>query len=76
MNAMEKPCPEPEVLARFLESGLSAEERLRVNGHLADCDDCRRTVSLASTLEAAPAVPLNKLLLGRVILASRRRRFL
>ncbi|HEV3027162.1 MAG TPA: zf-HC2 domain-containing protein, partial [Planctomycetota bacterium] len=73
---MEKPCPEPETLARYLEGSLAADERLRVTGHLADCDGCRRTVSLASSLEAVPAAPVNEILLGRVVSASRRRRFL
>ena len=78
MNAMEKSCPEPETLARYLESGLSADERARVNGHLADCDECRRTVSLASSFEAAPATPIrvNEVLLQRVVSGSRKRRFL
>lgn len=78
MNAMEKSCPEPEILARYLENVLTADERARVNGHLADCDDCRRTVSLASSLEAAPAAPVkvNEVLLQRVVSGSRRRRFL
>lgn len=76
MNAMEKSCPAPEFLARFLENSLSAGERDRVNAHLADCDECRRTVSLASTLDAAPAAPVNQVLLQRVVSASRRRRTL
>src|SRR5204863_3175272 len=70
--------PESETLALYLESGLSADERDRVNGHLADCDECRRTVSLASSLEAAPAAPVrvNEVLLQRVVSGARRRRFL
>jgi hypothetical protein len=76
MNAMEKSCPEAEILARFLEGGLSAEERARVTGHLADCDDCRRTASLSATLEAAPAGRVDEVLLQRVVSASRRRRTL
>jgi hypothetical protein len=77
MNAMERFCPEPELLARYLEGGLSAEERARVNGHLADCDDCRRTIALSSSLEAAPAAGrVNEILLQRVVAGSRRRRML
>jgi len=78
MNAMEKSCPEPEILARYLENVLTPDERKRVTGHLADCDECRRTVSLASSLETAPAVPVqvNEVLLQRVVSGSRRRRFL
>ncbi len=29
MNAMEKSCPEPEILARYLENVLTADERAR-----------------------------------------------
>ncbi|HZE98001.1 MAG TPA: zf-HC2 domain-containing protein [Planctomycetota bacterium] len=74
MSAMEKSCPEPETLARWLEAGLSAEERVRVTSHLAACDDCRRSVALASTLDAPPAATVNEVLLQRVVTASRRRR--
>lgn len=76
MNAMEKFCPQILTLSRYVEGGLDADERARVNGHLADCDDCRRTVSLASTLDAAPAAPVNEILLSKVVSASRRRRYL
>ncbi|MBV8881058.1 MAG: zf-HC2 domain-containing protein [Planctomycetaceae bacterium] len=75
MSAMEKSCPDTQVLARYLEGGLSADERARMIGHLADCDDCRRAVSLASTLDAAPATPVNEILLQKVVSGSRRRRY-
>lgn len=75
MNAMEKSCPEIQTLARYVEGGLSADERARVNGHLADCDECRRTVVLSSSLDAAPAAPVNEILLQKVVSASRRRNY-
>ncbi|HXG59925.1 MAG TPA: zf-HC2 domain-containing protein, partial [Planctomycetota bacterium] len=50
-----KDCPESEILAAWLEDGLGPTERAAVRRHLADCDDCRRSVALAGTLGPAPA---------------------
>ncbi len=75
MSTMEKFCPESETLALYLEGGLAPADRARVTSHLAGCDDCRRAVALTSSLEApAPAVPVNEILLQRVVAGSRRRR--
>lgn len=74
MNAMEKSCPDTELLARWLESSLTAQERSRVTSHLAACDECRRAVAVASSVEAPPAAAVNEILLQRVLGASRRRR--
>src|SRR4051812_512477 len=73
MNAMEKSCPETELLARWLESSLTAEERARVTSHLAACDEGRRPVGAAPSVEAPPAASVDELLLQRVLGASRRR---
>lgn len=75
MSTMEKSCPEAETLALYLEGGLSPQDRDRVTGHLAACDDCRRAVALTSSLEAPPASStVNEVLLQRIITGSRRRR--
>ena len=44
--------------------------------HLAACDECRRAVAIASSIEVPAAAPVNEILLARVVAASRRRRFL
>src|SRR5262245_11452768 len=76
MNTMEKSCPDVLTLAGWLEGTLSPQERGRMESHLAGCDDCRRAVALASTLEAPPqAGAVNEILLSKVVSASRRRRF-
>ena len=74
MNAMEKSCPEPETLARWLEGSLTTEERAAMTSHLAVCDECRRTVALSASIDAAPAARVNEVLLQRVVQASQRRR--
>ncbi len=60
-------CPEPEVLAAYVDRGLSLAERLRVDHHLASCPQCVallagvvRTVAevLESTPHAEPAVEI------------------
>lgn len=40
-------CPDAELLAAFLEAGLSPAERERVERHLAVCASCRETVGVA-----------------------------
>lgn len=67
-------CPGPEVLAGWLEGTLSPGERRALAAHLASCDDCRRAVAVAATLEAPPAsAAVDERLLARVVAASRRR---
>ena len=63
-------CPEPEVLAAYVDRGLSLSERARVDAHLASCPQCialvagvARTVAEVSALVpdavvAAEATPL------------------
>jgi hypothetical protein len=74
MSDMEKYCPEAETLARWLEGALTTEERAAMTSHLAVCDECRRTVAVASSMAAAPPARINEVLLQRVVQASRRRR--
>src|SRR6185436_2773136 len=76
MNTMEKSCPDDLTLAGWVEGTLSPQDRNRMTAHLAACDDCRRAVALASTLDAPPAAgAVNEILLSKVVSASRRRRF-
>jgi len=56
-------CPEPEVLAAYVDRGLSLSERARVEVHLASCPQCvalvagvARTVEELSALRPDPAV--------------------
>src|SRR6185295_20117443 len=75
MNTMEKSCPDDLTLAGWVEGTLSPQDRNRMTAHLAACDDCRRAVALASTLDAPPAEGgVNEILLSKVVSASRRRR--
>ena len=39
------PCPSSEVLAAFIDNGLSLAERARAWEHLARCDRCREVVA-------------------------------
>src|SRR4051812_36896754 len=75
MNTMEKSCPTTEALAGWLQGSLAPQERSHLASHLAACDECRRTVAIASSIEAPPAAPVNEILLSRVVAASRPRRF-
>ena len=52
MRDMERACPDPEVLARWLEDSLEDAARPGLTAHLAACDECRRTVALAADLES------------------------
>jgi len=74
MSTMEKSCPTTEALAGWLQGSLAPQERSHLASHLAACDECRRAVAIASTLEAPPAAPVNEILLARVVAASRPRR--
>lgn len=77
MSTMEKSCPDIGILAGWLEGTLSPQDRSRMASHLASCDECRRAVAIASTLEAPAAeAPVNEILLSRMVSTSRRRRFL
>src|ERR1041384_7339072 len=76
MSTMEKSCPTTEALAGWLQGSLTPLERSHLASHLAACDECRRAVAIASTLDPPPAMPVNESLLGRVVAASRPRRLL
>jgi hypothetical protein len=39
-------CPEPEVLAAYLDNGLTSDERATVDSHAADCLRCQQHLSL------------------------------
>src|SRR5205085_6053505 len=71
MSTMEKSCPTTETLAGWLQGSLAPQERSHLASHLAACDECRRSVAIAATLEAPPAAPVNEILLSRVVAASR-----
>lgn len=74
MSQMERVCPEIDVLAAWVEGSLPPTERLRVKAHLASCDDCRRTASLAATLEPVEALgAVDEVFVQRLAMASRRR---
>jgi CHAT domain-containing protein/tetratricopeptide (TPR) repeat protein len=50
-------CPEPEVLAAYVDRGLSLSERTRVDGHLASCPQCVALVAgVARTVEELSAL--------------------
>src|SRR6187549_1392045 len=76
MSTMEKFCPTTEVLAGWLQGNLDPQQRGSLTAHLAACDECRRAVAIASSIDAPPAVPVNEILLSRVVAASRPRRIL
>jgi outer membrane biosynthesis protein TonB len=76
MSTMEKFCPTTEVLAGWLQGTLDSQQRGHLTSHLAACDECRRAVAIASSIDAPPAAPLNEILLSRVVAASRPRRVL
>jgi anti-sigma factor RsiW len=50
-------CPEPEVLAAYVDRGLSLSERARVDIHLASCPQCIALVAgVARTVEELSAI--------------------
>src|SRR5687768_4982683 len=50
-------CPEPEVLAAYVDRGLSLSERARVDAHLASCPQCIALVAgVARTVEELSAL--------------------
>src|SRR5690349_17366539 len=77
MNTMENSCPDVVLLAGWLEGSLSPQDRGRMASHLPACDECRRSVAIASTIEAPPVSgAVNEILLSKVVSGSRRRRIL
>lgn len=58
---MQPECPEPELLAVYLEHVCSEAERQRIEAHLANCQDCRRIVALVvRSKTAVPDVSANR----------------
>lgn len=53
-------CPDAGRLAGWLEDTLAARERKEIAAHLAECDDCRRTVALSAEASETPAAPLEE----------------
>lgn len=51
-------CPNLDRLAAWIEGSLSDKERPALAAHLAQCDDCRRTVELAAIAMETKAEPL------------------
>jgi anti-sigma factor RsiW len=55
---MNDNCPGPEVIAAYLAGNATAEERMLVERHIADCRECRETIALAVRSESdVPEVP-------------------
>jgi hypothetical protein len=77
MSGMDRVCPDPSRLAAWVEKTLEPAERSALGAHLADCDECRRSVALTATLAPAPEgrVPVDPALLARVLRAGRPARF-
>lgn len=69
MNGMDKVCPDESLLAAWIEKTLDADARVRLSGHLADCDDCRRSVALAASQVPCEAAQggVNEVLLARLL---------
>lgn len=55
---MSDECPEPELLADYLEGVSSDSERQEIETHLAACRDCRRIVALIVRSEAVVPDPI------------------
>jgi hypothetical protein len=52
-----QPCPDAEAWAAYVDGGVTADEVIRFDTHLADCPACRRLVAmLTSELSAVPAI--------------------
>jgi CHAT domain-containing protein/tetratricopeptide (TPR) repeat protein len=48
-------CPDPEILAAWVDQGLEAADRARIDTHLAGCDDCRLLVARVIEFQHAAA---------------------
>ena len=46
-------CPSADALTRFVEDALSPDERLAIENHLDECDDCRSTVAMLARAASA-----------------------
>jgi hypothetical protein len=73
--AASGPCPDANMLAAYLERGLSGGERTAVEVHASTCDSCRALLALslkigdpdAARIESAPAAPLRSNLFRFVV---------
>lgn len=54
---MTEQCPSDEDLAAFAEGNVFAEERRRIEGHLARCSTCREIVTFVLQTLGEPAPP-------------------
>ena len=60
VSSHTKGCPEPEVLAAYVDQGLSLSERARVDAHLASCPQCIALLAgVARTVEELSALRPN-----------------
>jgi hypothetical protein len=50
-------CPDAEVLAAYVDNGLTEAEIARVDAHLASCASCRALMARLAPIEAAGAAP-------------------
>ncbi len=50
-------CPEPERLSRFVDHVLAEAERLAIETHLDECEDCRQTVAMLQKTKRATNAP-------------------
>src|SRR5436190_23214547 len=46
-------CPSADALTRFVEDVLTPDERLAIENHLDECDDCRSTVAMLARAASA-----------------------
>src|SRR5688572_8299325 len=53
MSAAADACPAPDTLSRFVDDELTADERLSIENHLDECDDCRSTIAVLARAASA-----------------------
>jgi predicted Ser/Thr protein kinase len=49
----QQACPSADMLTRFVDDSLSSDERLAIENHLDECDDCRSTVATLARAASA-----------------------
>jgi anti-sigma factor RsiW len=59
------PCPDPRLLAAYIDGTATDAEVQRIDGHLAACPACLATVGEIRSLLAAPPMPAPKAVLDR-----------
>jgi len=50
-DALSAPCPEAELLRKFVEGGLESEKQKEIAHHVASCTECARTLAAWDTVE-------------------------